>query len=103
MSAECAIFRDKIIVKSLTVKRGDKAFVQDDRKLYGSLFELRVRAFARSSQHRDGAKGSGRDLLRFSLVWIRFYLPSLSERRATDFPWKIVLSARLRASDNRRV
>lgn len=70
---------------------------QNDRKLYDSLFQLRVRAFDRSLQHRGGGGVSEREegLLRLSPVQIRFYLPPgrRSERRTTDFPWKIVLGA----------
>lgn len=82
---------------------------QNDRKLYDSLFQLRVRAFDRSLQHRGGSrrrKGRRRrwrtrtrtrtrrrDLLRLSLSHGSPFIFRRSERRATDFSCKIVLGA----------
>lgn len=51
--------------------------VQNDRKLYDSLFELRVRAFDRSLQHRggeeeeeEGARGKSPPILSYGSAFI---------------------------------
>lgn len=76
--------------------------VQNDRKLYDSLFELRVRAFDRSSPHRGGEERRRAEASSDSLGTDPLLSPACRRTERLISCGKSYL-ARLRGSDNRRV